>query len=146
MRDRPQAYKTAWLFHNFQSLYMYYSKVQEKDLFGAFFPLENFSLIWRRHHYRRRAANFDLCSALAEQWGFFSVPHLLWHGASVYYSHLRWPVTLTPFVERLAVELSLPFFYDLCLSRSAFEHPTFRMRCTRSNRLRHCRDQRNWSN
>ena len=29
---------------------MYYSKVQEKDLFGAFFPLENFSLIWRRHH------------------------------------------------------------------------------------------------
>ena len=48
-------------------------------------PLENFSLIWRRHHYRWRAANFDLCSELMaiEQWGFFSVPHLLWHGSSI---------------------------------------------------------------
>ena len=38
----------------------------------------DFSLIWRRHHCRWRAANFDLCSALMaiEQWGFFSVPHL----------------------------------------------------------------------
>ena len=27
-------------------------------------PLENFSLIWSRHHCRGRAANFDLCSAL----------------------------------------------------------------------------------
>ena len=37
-----------------------------------------------------RAANFDLCSALmtTEQWGFFSVPHLLWHGASAYNGHL----------------------------------------------------------
>ena len=35
------------------------------------------------------------------------VPHLLWHGASVYYGHLRGPVTLTPNAERLAVELSL---------------------------------------
>ena len=34
--------------------------------------LENFSLIWRRHHYRWRATNFDLCLALIsiEQWGF----------------------------------------------------------------------------
>ena len=39
--------------------------------------LENFSLMSRRHHYRRRAANFDLCSAFKaiEQWGFFNVPH-----------------------------------------------------------------------
>ena len=29
-----------------------------------FVPLENFLLIWRRHHCRWRAANFDLCSAL----------------------------------------------------------------------------------
>ena len=38
-----------------------------------FFPLENFSLIWRRHHYRWRAANFDQCSAYMaiEQWGVF---------------------------------------------------------------------------
>ena len=68
-----------------------------------------FSLIWRCHHYRWRAANFDLCSALMtiEQWGFFGVPHLLWHGTSVYDGHLRGPVTLAPTTELLAVELSL---------------------------------------
>ena len=49
-----------------------------------FIPLVNFSLIWRHHYNRRRAANFDLYSALMamEQWGFFSMPHLLWHGIS----------------------------------------------------------------
>ena len=75
-------------------------------------PLENFSLIWRRHHYRWRAANFALCSALMaiEQRGFSSVPHLLWHGASLYNGHLWGPVTLTPIAERLAVELTLPVF------------------------------------
>ena len=58
-------------------------------------PLENFTLIWRRHHCRWRVANFNLCSAPAamEQWGFFSVPHLLWHGASINDNH-RGPVTL----------------------------------------------------
>ena len=42
-------------------------------------PLENLSLIWRRHHCRWWAANCDLRSALMaiEQWGFFNVPHLL---------------------------------------------------------------------
>ena len=34
------------------------------------------------------------------QWGFFSVPHLLWHEASFYDGHLRGPVTLTPNAER----------------------------------------------
>ena len=35
-------------------------------------PLENCPLIWRRHHYRWRAANFAIGSALKaiEQWGF----------------------------------------------------------------------------
>ena len=105
-----------------------------------FVPLENFSLIWRRHHCRRRAANFDLCSALMviEQWGFFSVPHLLWHGASVNNGHLRGPVTLTPIAERLAVELSLPVL-TTGLSRLRFEHQTFRLRGERSNPLRHRR-------
>ena len=81
------------------------------DLFVCLFvPLENFSLIWRRHHCRRRAANFDLCSALMaiEQWGFHNFPHPLRHGPTVYNGHLRGPVTLTPVAERLAVELSLP--------------------------------------
>ena len=53
---------------------------------------------------------YELCSAFMaiEQWGFFSVPHLLWHGASVYDTHLRGPVTLKPVAESLAVDLSLP--------------------------------------
>ena len=60
------------------------------------FPLDNFSLIWRRHHCRWRAANFDLSSALMtiEQWGFFNVPHPLRHGPTVHNRHLRGPVTL----------------------------------------------------
>ena len=45
-----------------------------------------------------------------KQWGFFSVPHLLWHGASIYNGHLRGPVTFAPIAKRLPVELSLPVF------------------------------------
>ena len=40
------------------------------------------------------------------------MPHLLLHGAPVYYGHLRGPVTLTPIADRLAT-----CFYDLSLSR-----------------------------
>ena len=99
----------------------------------VFVPLENFSNLWRRHHDRRRASSFDLCSALMtiEQWGFFSVSYLLWHGASVYNGHIH-PVTLTTIVERLPVELSLPFL-RLGLSRLRFEHKTFPLRGERSN-------------
>ena len=77
---------------------------------GFLVPLENFSVIWRRHHCRWRASNFDLCSAIMaiEQWGFFSVLHLLWHGASVYNGHLQGPLKYTHIAKRLAVELSLP--------------------------------------
>ena len=31
-----------------------------------------------------------------EEWGFFSMPQLLWHWASVYNGYLRGPVALTP--------------------------------------------------
>ena len=57
-------------------------------------------------HYLWRVANFDLCSALMaiEQWRFFSVPHLLWHGVSVYNGYLRSAVTLTTTSKRLVVE------------------------------------------
>ena len=70
-------------------------------------------------HYWWRAANFDLCLALMaiEQWGFFSVPHLLWHGATVYNGHLWGRVTHTPIDECLAVVLST-CFYDLGLTHS----------------------------
>ena len=40
-------------------------------------------------------------------WVFFSVSHILWHGKS-FYNGLRGLMTLIPFCERFAVELSLP--------------------------------------
>lgn len=59
-------------------------------------------------------ANFDLCSAFVaiEQVRFFRVPHIQWHGASVYKGYLRGPLTLTPNTDILAVELQLPVFND----------------------------------
>ena len=99
-----------------------------------FVPLENFSLIWRSHHCRWRAANFDLCSALMaiEQWGFFSVPYLLWHGASVYNGRLRVPVTNT-FCRAFSSGAVTTCLYDLGLSWLGFEHPTFRLLGERSS-------------
>ena len=67
-----------------------------------------------------KSYTFGLFSALMaiEQWGFFSVPHLLWHKTSVYNGHLRGPVTLTPVAERLAVESSLPVLTtEVCRDR-----------------------------
>ena len=86
------------------------------DIFVYFFlvPLKNFSLTWRRHHFRWRATKFDLYSTFIaiEKWGFFNVPHL-WHRATLYNGHLWGSLILTPFAERLEVlevELSLPLF------------------------------------
>ena len=78
----------------------------------GFSSITKILLIWKRHHGRWRAANFDLSSALMaiEQWGFLSLPYLLWHGVTVYNGHRWGPVKLTPYAERLAVELSLPVF------------------------------------
>ena len=59
--------------------------------------LRFFLLMFRSHHYRWKAANFDICSvpnAIA-QWGFLSVPQLLWHETSVYYGQLQGTVTHT---------------------------------------------------
>lgn len=71
--------------------------LQSVCLFRVIVPLEYISLIWRRHHYRWRTAKFDLCSVLKaiEQWGSFSVIHLLWRGAFIFNCHFRGPVTLT---------------------------------------------------
>ena len=79
-----------------------------------FVPLDNFSFIWRRHHWWLRAANFDLCSApmAIEQWEFLKVPYLLWHEASINNGHLWAPVRLSLIAERLAVELSLSDIYN----------------------------------
>ena len=43
-------------------------------LFVCFVPLENFSLIWRRHHYRWRETLYSSLMAI-EQWGFFKMCH-----------------------------------------------------------------------
>ena len=45
-----------------------------------------------------------------EQYVYYRMPHLLWHGSSVYNGHLRGLVTLTTFADRLAVELLLSVF------------------------------------
>ena len=55
-----------------------------------------------------------------EQWGFFNVPHPLWHGISIYYFHLWGTMTLTTIAERGAVSTC---FYNLGLSQLGFEHP-----------------------
>ena len=96
--------------------------------------------LWKRHHYRWRIANFDLCSALIaiEQWGFFSVPHLLWQGASVYHGLLRGPVIHT-YCRAFSTGAVTTRFYDLGLSRLGFEHQTFCLRDQRSNPLHHRR-------
>ena len=72
-------------------------------------PLKSLSYIWRRHNCRCRIAHFDVCSAIisVKQWCFCCVSYLLWHCISIYNDHLRKTVTLTPFVVRLAVELSI---------------------------------------
>ena len=65
-----------------------------------FVPLENFSLIWKRHHCRWRAANFTYAR---HSWPLMFM-------MAVYDGHLRGPVTLSPIAERLVVKLSLPVF------------------------------------
>ena len=95
-------------------------------LFGFFRSTREFLYIWRRHHYWWRAANFDLCSApmAIEQWGFFSVPHLLWQGASVFNGHLRGPVTLTSIANCSAVE-SQYLFLQLRFVAAGIRTPNF---------------------
>ena len=71
---------TEWKFQLFLRYVRYDIWCLNRTLW-FYVPFENFSIIWRRHHYRWRASYFDLYSALMviEQWGFLSVPHLLWH-------------------------------------------------------------------
>ena len=81
------------------------------------------------------------------RWGFFSVPHLLWHGACIYNGNPRGPVTLAVFAERLTKELLLLYLF-LRLTRSSllgFEQTNFQMRDKRSNRQHHRRGRREHS-
>ena len=97
-------------------------------LFGVAVPLENFSLIWRRHHYRRRAANFDLCSAPMAMGSEGSLAcHTscdTGHPFKMVISEDPWHTYCRAF-SGVAVTTC---FYDLGLLRLGFEHPTFRLR------------------
>ena len=85
----------------------------------VFVPLENVSLIWRHHQYRRA-----ILMAI-KQWGFFSVPnlHQRWHEVCI--GHLCGPVRDTHTCCRAfrsgAVTTCLN---DLGLSRSGINHAT----------------------
>ena len=75
------------------------------------------------HHFRWRAANLIYAR---HSWSLNKdLPHLLWHGASVYSDHHRGPVTLTPIAECLAVELSPPVFTtSVCSGRDSNTQPS----------------------
>ena len=104
---------------------------------GVFVPFENFSLIWRRHHYRWRAANFYPSSTptVIEQWGSLA-PHLLWHWTSVYNGH---PLNTHTYCRAFGSRPVTTCFYYLGLFRLGLEDTNFRLPDERSNRLRHRR-------
>ena len=95
-----------------------------------------FSLIWRRHHYWLKASNFALCSTLLaiEQWRFFSVPHVLWHGASFYVmvSEDSWHSHLLLSVKRWSCHC----FLRLRSIAAGFRTPNLSLE--RTNALTHC--------
>ena len=109
------------------------------SVLGVFVPLEKFSLLWRRHHYRWRAAHFNMCSDLMaiEQWG-----SLACHTYSDTDIHLYWSSSKTRDTHTLSRAFSCGAVttckHHLRPSRLGFEHPPFRIRGERSNRLRHC--------
>ena len=88
------------------------------------------SIMWRRHHCLSSVTNFDLCSTIMaiEIWGFFSVPHLLWHGATLYNGHHRGMTRIrdpNPYCQAFECGAAVTnCFYDLGLSRLGFELPT----------------------
>ena len=96
----------------------------------------NLLLIWRRHHYRWRHANFDLCSALVviEQWGSLTChgfcdtrhPFIMVISEDPWHSH---------FCRAFSSGAVTTFLYDFDLLRLGFEHPSFCLRIHRSNPL-----------
>ena len=110
--QRGDAYRTEHPFKSPAILLSSRSNTTAVNFLCLFCPTREFFPFLGRHHCRWRVANFDLCSALMaiEQWGFFSVPDVLWHGATVYNGHIPGPVTIIYNAERLAVQLSLPVF------------------------------------
>ena len=108
--------------------------VKSVDLFVCLkfiVPLENFSLIWRRHHFRWRAANFDLCSVFMaiEQWGFLTCHTYCDTGLPFIISEDAWHSHLLPSVWQCS------YHYLFLRVRSVAigdRTPIFRMRGQRS--------------
>ena len=101
----------------------------------SFRNLANFSLIWRHHHYRGRAANFDLAFDLAVRGSSTCRTYFdRWHPYIRVISEDPWHLTCCGTFCSGSV---ITYFHYLALSRLGFEQPTLRMPGERSNRLRH---------
>ena len=107
---------------------------------GFFVPLENFSLRWRHHYCRWRAANVLCLASIAfEQWEFLERATLtVTRSIRLYWSYPRTHDTQTN-CQAFGRGAVTTCFYDLGLSRLGFEHPTFRLQSERSRPLRHRR-------
>ena len=90
-------------FVNFNILFIYVLHVCLVHFFFIYLFvvlrfIRAFSLRGIRHYFRWRASKFDLYSPLMsiEQWRFFSVPHILWHGFIMVISEDPWYSYLLP--------------------------------------------------
>ena len=87
--------------------------------FGVFRPTREFFTRMETSPLPVKGCKFDRCSARTaiEQWGFFSVPHLLWPGTFVYYKvHLRGLVIYT-YCRAFNSGAVTAYFNDLGLSQ-----------------------------
>ena len=119
---------------NIMKMYTQYDFVSVSLIVWVFVPFENFSLIWRNHHYRWRAANFYLAFDLAVRVLQRAVPTVT-GCIRIKWSFPRTRDTNTCYGTFCSGAVITCFYY-LALSRLWFEQPTFRIPGERSNRLR----------
>ena len=110
--------------------------------FGVFHPIQEFFTHMERHHYLCIFIYVSITRKLyIRYWlnGYWAVrvlhvPHLLWHGASVWNGHIRGSVKHT-YSRAFGSGTVSTCFYGLGLLRLEFEHPAFRLRGGCSNWL-----------
>ena len=129
-----------WVMHMFYAVALLIWSIKHVFcLFGVFRPIPEFLTFMETSHCWWRAANVDLRSARMsiEQLRFFSVPQLLntGHPYIMVITENPWHTYCWAFSWGAVTTC----FYDLCLSRLGFEHPTVRLRGERSNRLHRLR-------
>ena len=105
-----------------------------------FYPFKNFSLTWRRHNDRWKAANFDLhiCLGPLSSEGSLQATPTVTQNIRIRWSSPRTRDTHT-YCRAFGSGVFTTFFNDLGLSRLGFENSTIRLRGECSNRLRHRR-------